>query len=63
MRLILLIVVHKVFLHYFFSDICEIKSEVREKINDKFAERREEGKAEIVPRVLFIDEVHMLDIV
>lgn len=26
------------------------------------AEWREEGKAEIVPGVLFIDEVHMLDI-
>lgn len=28
----------------------------------KVAEWREEGKAEIVPGVLFIDEVHMLDI-
>jgi RuvB-like protein 2 len=26
------------------------------------AEWREEGKAEIVPGVIFIDEVHMLDI-
>merc|ERR1712216_815983 len=31
-------------------------------INQKVAEWREEGKAEIVPGVLFIDEVHMLDI-
>jgi RuvB-like protein 2 len=35
---------------------------VREQINSKVAEWREEGKAEIVPGVLFIDEVHMLDI-
>merc|ERR1712166_1214097 len=34
---------------------------VREQINQKVAEWREEGKAEIVPGVLFIDEVHMLD--
>jgi len=37
-------------------------SEVRDQINQKVAEWREEGKAEIVPGVLFIDEVHMLDI-
>jgi len=35
---------------------------VREQIDTKVAEWREEGKAEIVPGVLFIDEVHMLDI-
>jgi RuvB-like protein 2 len=35
---------------------------VREQINTKVAEWKEEGKAEIVPGVLFIDEVHMLDI-
>lgn len=57
----------------------EIKGEVRDQINAKVAEWREEGKAEIVPgvsvcmtglltvtaplqQVLFIDEVHMLDI-
>merc|ERR1719181_2674398 len=40
----------------------EIKSEVREQIDTKVADWREEGKAEIVPGVLFIDEVHMLDI-
>ena len=44
------------------GDTGEIKGEVREQINDKVAEWREEGKAEIVPGVLFIDEVHMLDI-
>ena len=31
--------------------------EVREQIDQKVAEWREEGKAEIVPGVLFIDEV------
>jgi RuvB-like protein 2 len=31
-------------------------------INAKVSEWREEGKAEIAPGVLFIDEVHMLDI-
>ena len=50
------------FLALFSGDTGEIKSEVREQINDKVAEWREEGKAEIVPGVLFIDEVHMLDI-
>jgi len=44
------------------GDTGEIKSEVREQINAKVAEWREEGKAEIVPGVLFVDEVHMLDI-
>lgn len=40
----------------------EIRAEVREQIDNKVAEWREEGKAEILPGVLFIDEVHMLDI-
>ncbi|KAF0872465.1 RUVB2 protein, partial [Crocuta crocuta] len=75
------------FLALFSGDTGEIKSEVREQINAKVAEWREEGKAEIIPgvsprggqgggsrearavgltingsQVLFIDEVHMLDI-
>ncbi|KAG4096014.1 RuvB-like 2 [Neocallimastix lanati (nom. inval.)] len=50
------------FLALFSGDIGEIKSEVRDQINQKVIEWREEGKAEIVPGVLFIDEVHMLDI-
>merc|ERR1711966_565073 len=50
------------FLALFAGDTGEIKSEVREQIDTKVAEGREEGKAEIVPGVLFIDEVHMLDI-
>merc|ERR1711998_458614 len=50
------------FLALFSGDTGEIKPEVREQIDQKVAEWREEGKAEIVPGVLFIDEVHMLDI-
>ncbi|CEP01996.1 RuvB-like helicase [Plasmodiophora brassicae] len=50
------------FLALFAGDTGEIKGEVREQIDTKVAEWREEGKAEIVPGVLFIDEVHMLDI-
>lgn len=50
------------FLALFSGDTGEIKPEVRDQINTKVAEWREEGKADIVPGVLFIDEVHMLDI-
>merc|ERR1719199_71883 len=50
------------FLALFAGDTGEIKDEVREQIDTKVAEWREEGKATIVPGVLFIDEVHMLDI-
>mmetsp|Transcript_133860 Transcript_133860/g.189152 ORF Transcript_133860/g.189152 Transcript_133860/m.189152 type:complete len:469 (+) Transcript_133860:69-1475(+) len=50
------------FLALFAGDTGEIKHEVREQIDAKVAEWREEGKADIVPGVLFIDEVHMLDI-
>jgi RuvB-like protein 2 len=50
------------FLALFSGDTGEIRPEVREQINGKVAEWREEGKAEVVPGVLFIDEVHMLDI-
>jgi len=46
----------------FAGDVGEIRPEVREQIDAKVAEWREEGKAEILPGVLFIDEVHMLDI-
>lgn len=69
------------FLALFAGDTGEIKPELRNQINTKVTEWREEGKAEIVPgvrplllpfrpyqsspatQVLFIDEVHMLDIV
>lgn len=50
------------FLALFSGDTGEIKSEVRDQINQKISAWREEGKAELVPGVLFIDEVHMLDI-
>merc|ERR1711953_1237118 len=50
------------FLALFSGDTGEIKPEVRDQINAKFSDWREEGKAEIAPGVLFIDEVHMLDI-
>jgi len=50
------------FLALFSGDTGEIKPEVRDQINSKVSEWREEGKAEIAPGVLFIDEVHMLDI-
>ncbi len=50
------------FLALFSGDTGEIKQEVRDQINEKVANWREEGKADIIPGVLFIDEVHMLDI-
>jgi len=50
------------FLALFAGDTGEIKEEVRQQVDQKIAEWREEGKAEIVPGVLFIDEVHMLDL-
>ncbi|XP_055296428.1 ruvB-like helicase 2 [Sitodiplosis mosellana] len=50
------------FLALFSGDTGEIKQEVRDQINNKVMEWREEGKAEINPGVLFVDEAHMLDI-
>merc|ERR1712072_1155509 len=50
------------FLALFAGDTGEIKPEVREQIDEKVSEWREEGRATIVPGVLFVDEVHMLDI-
>lgn len=50
------------FLALFSGDTGEIKPEVRDQINQKVAEWKENGKAEIVPGVLFIDEVHLLDL-
>lgn len=49
------------FLALFSGDTGEIKSEVREQIDQKVSEWQDEGKAELIPGVLFIDEVHMLD--
>lgn len=48
------------FLMLFSGDTGEIKSEVQEQINAKVAEWCKDGKAEIIPGVLFTNEVHML---
>lgn len=45
----------------FSGDTGEIKSEDRMKVNAKISEWKDEGKAELHPGVLFIDEAHMLD--
>lgn len=50
------------FLALFSGETGEIKQEVRDQIDTKIAEWKEEGKSDIVPGVLFIDECHMLDI-
>jgi len=49
------------FLALFAGDTGEIRTEIRDQIDAKVAEWREEGRATLVPGVLFIDEVHMLD--
>lgn len=46
----------------FSGDTGEIPSETRDQINVKVDEWKEEGKADLLPGVLFIDEVHMLDV-
>jgi RuvB-like protein 2 len=45
------------------GDTGEIKSELRDQINQKVSDWREEGKAEIVPGVLFIDEVSFFSLI
>lgn len=40
----------------------EIDNEVRKEVDEMVKRRVEEGTAEIIPGVLFIDEVHLLDI-
>lgn len=50
------------FLALFSGDTGEIRPEVREQIDEKISEWKEEGKADIIPGVIFIDEAHMLDI-
>jgi RuvB-like protein 2 len=50
------------FMALFSGDTGEIKPEIREQIDSKISQWEEEGKAELIPGVLFIDEVHMLDI-
>ncbi|KAK2964151.1 putative DNA helicase, TBP-interacting protein [Blattamonas nauphoetae] len=50
------------FIALFSGDTGEIKSEVRDQIDQRVSEWREQGKADMMSGVLFIDEVHMLDI-
>jgi RuvB-like protein 2 len=50
------------FLALFSGDTGEIKQEVREHVNQQVAQWQDEKKGELIPGVLFIDEVHMLDI-
>lgn len=46
----------------FFGGGLEITDEIREKVDETVKQWIEEGKAILVPGVLFIDECHMLDI-
>ncbi|KAK4797544.1 hypothetical protein SAY86_029870 [Trapa natans] len=50
------------FLALFTGDTGQVPSEVRESVDEKVIEWRDGGKADVVPGVLFIDDVHMLDI-
>jgi len=50
------------FLALFAGDTGEISPELRDQIDTKINEWREESKATLTPGILFIDEVHMLDI-
>lgn len=50
------------FMALFAGDTGEISETVREQIDAKVAEWRVEGRATLVPGVLFIDECHMLDL-
>ncbi|ELP93911.1 ruvB family DNA helicase, putative, partial [Entamoeba invadens IP1] len=49
-------------LSLFAGDTGEISAEIRSRIDERVREWVSTGKAEIVPGVLFIDEVHMLDL-
>ena len=46
----------------FFGEKEEITNETRQRVDEMVKEMVDSGKAEIIPGVLFIDEVHMLDI-
>lgn len=50
------------FLALFAGDTGEIKQEVRDHVNTQVAQWQDEKRADLIPGVLFIDEVHMLDI-
>jgi TBP-interacting protein len=45
-----------------FSAEKEISSEIRASVDEQVSEWVKEGRAEIIPGVLFIDDVHMMDI-
>lgn len=49
------------FMALFAGDTGEISETVRDQIDSKVAEWRAEGRATLVPGVLFLDEAHMLD--
>ena len=49
------------FMALFAGDTGEISESIRDQIDNKVSEWRTEGRATLVPGVLFIDEVHMLD--
>jgi RuvB-like protein 2 len=49
------------FMALFAGDTGEVSESIRESIDQKVEEWRTEGRATLVPGVLFIDEVHMLD--
>jgi len=46
----------------FSGDTGEIKSEIREAVDQKINEWREQERAFVIPGVLFIDEIHVLDL-
>ena len=50
------------FLALFAGDTGEIKPEIRTQIDTKVSEWRQENKAQVISGVLFIDEVHILDV-
>ena len=50
------------FFSLFFGGKEEITNETRQEVDETVKEWVDSGKAEIIPGVLFIDEVHMLDI-
>lgn len=52
----------QVFLALFSGNTGEIRSEVREQTHITVAEWEDEGNAKIIPGILFIEEVHILDI-
>ena len=50
------------FMALFSGETGEIAAEIRQQIDNKVNEWREQGKAEMTQGVLFIDEAHVLDL-